>query len=331
MTPAPRQPKLLSNEIEDFVQSGLYLGGTGIIEDIAYAYWDYNGKLPPDSEVAVKALFKPIDGSNDGKDETIYWSVGPAKDFAPSGDGGSVFSVGNAEGVRNSSNWYHVGKALRDNCGLEKGKLSGPAGIKVLIGTQLTIVRKDQPQREGMEKGALIPQQPGQPGQQERKPTFLIPTSAVFPWDKSGGRRAPAQFLAPKPATAQATAAPAPAPISSPAPVPVVQAQPAGPQAPVAPAAPPPPIPINNGNAVADVHGLIGEVLGELLASNGNVVEFAAIPMSMTEKLGPQGRGVTVPARIEIMKQVKDPVYLASLAKQRGWSFDGTYLYLAIV
>jgi hypothetical protein len=321
MTPTPHAPQVLSNDPDDFVQSGLYPGGQGIVNDISYAFWDYAGTRPPNSEVAVKLDFHPTDGSNEGKPVEIYWSVGPAAEFSPSGDGGFVFSIGSATGVRTSSNWAFVAVKLRDNCGLEKGKLNGPAGIKALIGSQLTLTRVDQPQREG-----LAPKMQ-QPGQQERKPTILIPTAAVFGWDKPGTRR-PA---APRPATGKgpvavpAMAAPASAPVPAAAPVPQPMPTVAAPARAAAPAPAQ-----SNGAGPVDVDTVIAEVLAELLTqTEGNALEFVALPNSVLEKVGPQGRGVVVKQRMEITKQVKDPAYITQLAAAQGWAFDGTFLSLS--
>jgi hypothetical protein len=303
----PHTPLILSNDPDDFVQSGLYPGGTGIVEDIFYALWDYNGKQPPDSVCAVKLIFKPTDGSNEGKDVEIFWSVGPSSEFAPSQDGGFVFGVGNATGMRNSSNWYHIGVALRDNCGMEKGKLNGPAGIKALLGSTLTLVRKDQPTRDGMD---APPQAQGQGhGGRQNKATFLVPTAAVFTWDKPGTGRAKAKPAA-KPGPVTVPAAPA-----TPAPRPVM-------------AAPAPAAPVNgSASATVDVDTTIAEVLAEILTeTEGNAVEFTNLPNLVLNKVGPQGRGVVVKQRMEITKQVKDPSYITALAGAQGWTFDGTFL-----
>lgn len=310
MSTTPHQPQVLSNDPDDFVQSGLYPGGTGIVEDIAYSLWDYNGTKPPDSVCAVKVIFKPTDGSNEGKDVEIFWSVGPSSEFAPSQDGGFVFGVGNATGMRNSSNWYHIGVALRDNCGMEKGKLNGSAGIKGLLGSQLTLVRKDQPTRDGMEPP---PPTQGQGQGQRQNKTFLVPTAAIFAWDKPGTTKPRARAAAaakPGPVAVPATAA-------APAPVPVSQPRMAAPAAPV------------NGSAAAtvDVDTTIAEVLAEILTeTEGNAVEFTNLPNLVLNKVGPQGRGVVVKQRMEITKQVKDPSYITALAGAQGWTFDGTFL-----
>src|ERR1700678_624518 len=308
----PRPPQVLSNDPDDFVQSGLYPGGTGIIEDISYALWDYNGKQPPDSVCAVKVIFKPTDGSNEGKDVEIFWSVGPSSEFAPSQDGGFVFGVGNATGMRNSSNWYHIGVALRDNCGMEKGKLNGPAGIKGLLGSQLTLVRKDQPTRDGMD---APPQAQGQgQGGRQNKATFLVPTAAIFTWDKPGTAKPRA-----KP-TAAAKPGPVAVPAAAPAPTPAVATPRPVMAAPAAPV---------NGSASAtvDVDTTIAEVLAEILTeTEGNAVEFTNLPNLVLNKVGPQGRGVVVKQRMEITKQVKDPSYITALAAASGWTFDCTFL-----
>lgn len=299
----PSAPKPLSNNPDDFIAGGsLYPGGTGLIEDIAYVLWDYEGKMPPNSVVAVKCIFKPTDGSNDGKDVLIFWSVGPSTEFVPSQDGGFIFPVGNAQGIKNSTNWFHVTAALRDTCGLEGAKLNGAAGIRCLISGQLTLVRKDQPTRDG-----LVPQQ-ATPGQPTYKSTFLIPTSAIFPWDRQAGGRAVRPAAAAKPGPV-AVPAPAAAPVAhAPAPVPMPTA--------AAPA-------VSNGVVPTDTSALIAEVVYEVLTQvEGNAITLKDLPKAMLDKIGPQGRGIAVPTRTAISKQIKDVAFITALAEANGWAFD---------
>jgi len=320
MSTAPRQPSIVSNDVDDFVQAGLYPGGTGIVEDIEYKLWDYDGKRPPDSQLAVRMIFQPTDGSNEGKLlDNLYFSVGPASDFQPSQDGGFVFAVGSSAQLRQNSNWHFFATKLRDNCGLERGKLNGPSGIKILKGTQLTLTRVDQPHRD-IAEDAAAPGAPHMQGQQQRtrKPTILIPTAAVFSWDKgTAARRPAARAAAPAPTP---TPAPMPAQTAAAAPVPASAPSPAPAAAPV------------NGSASGipgDRDSLITEVLRELLSETpGNMLEVAKLPSAMIEKIGPAGRGIAVSARMEILKQVKDTAYIQSLAAANGWTTDGAILSL---
>jgi len=176
--------KYASNEVDDFEQGGgLYPGGSGVIQKIQYQLGDAFGKKPKDSVVEVHCLFQPSDGSNEGKPENIVWSAGNASDFAPDPEGGRLIALKIREQQSDNSNWANVLKRFRDNCGLEKGKLSGSTGIRALEGTEVTFTRIDQPTREG-----LAEDKPADGQQKKFKPTFLVPTKAKFPWEKGAGR-----------------------------------------------------------------------------------------------------------------------------------------------
>lgn len=193
--------RFASNEFDDFEEGGgLYPGGSGVIEEIRYTLWDYDGKQPKDSAVAVYCKFQPTDGSNEGKPEEIYWSAGDASSFAPDPTGGHLVILKTRDKQSGSSNWAHVLKAFKDNCGLEKGKLSGSEGILALARTECTFTRIDQPSRQGLKQDDTK--------EKKFKPTFLVPTKARFPWEKGAGK----SQAAAKPATTAATAAPAASP-----------------------------------------------------------------------------------------------------------------------
>lgn len=193
----------VSNEIEDFQGGGLYPGGTGKVVECCYILWDYDRKYPLDSQLAVLLKFQPTDGSNEGKEELIHWSAGSAKDFQPSPDGGHLIATSARTAQSESSNWAHVLKALRDNCGLPKGKLSTDAGLHVLEGSELTLARIEQKEREG------LPQNAPAEGQQQsnRKRTILCPTRAKFSWENRGGASRTATIAA-APASTNATPVP---------------------------------------------------------------------------------------------------------------------------
>lgn len=181
-----------SNEFEDFEEGGgLYPGGSGVIEDIKYTLWDYDGKQPKDSAVAVYCKFQPTDGSNEGKPEEIYWSAGDASSFAPDPTGGRLVILKTRDKQSGSSNWAHVLKAFKENCGLESGKLSGPDGILALIRTECTFTRVDQPTRQGLKQDDTR--------EKKFKPTFLVPTKARFPWEKGAGKQTAAKTQAATP------------------------------------------------------------------------------------------------------------------------------------
>ena len=176
--------RFASNEIDEFEQGGLYPGGTGIGQSFRYVLWDYDGSQPKDSSVAVHCKFQPTDGSNEGKPVDIFWSAGDAASFGPDPAGGRLVILKARDKQSDNTNWAYALKKFRDNCGLEKGKLSTDQGIIVLDGTEMTVARIDQPTREG-----LNDDKPADPNKKASfKKTFLMPTKAKFPWEK--GNRA---------------------------------------------------------------------------------------------------------------------------------------------
>lgn len=177
-----------SNNIEEFEEGGLYPGGTGIVEEIKYVLWDYDGKQPKDSVIAVCVKFKPTDGSNEGKSVPIHWAAGnDTKSFSPDPTGGHLVITGAREKQSQSSNWAYILKKFRDNCGMDVTKLNGPEGILALTRTEVTFARMDQPTREGLESDKPAGGEP-----KKFKPTILVPTKAKFPWEKGAGNRSQA-------------------------------------------------------------------------------------------------------------------------------------------
>jgi len=189
-----------SNNIEEFEEGGLYPGGTGVIEEIKYVLWDYDGKQPKDSVIAVYVKFQPTDGSNENKPVPIHWAAGnDVKSFAPDPTGGHLVIMGAREKQSQSSNWAYILKKFRDNCGMDTTKLDSPEGILALTRTQVTFARMDQPTREGL--------QDDKPAGEAKKfkPTVLVPTKATFPWEKGAGKSQAAKQTANAPAQAATT------------------------------------------------------------------------------------------------------------------------------
>lgn len=177
--------RFASNNIEEFEEGGLYPGGTGIIEEIKYTLWDYDGKQPKDSVIAVHCKFQPTDGSNENKPVDIFWAAGnDVKSFAPDPTGGHIVILGARDKQSQSSNWAFVLKKLRDNCGMDGTKLNGTEGILVLARTQVTFARIDQPTRDGLSEDKPVDAKDGK----GFKKTILVPTKATFPWEKGAGR-----------------------------------------------------------------------------------------------------------------------------------------------
>ena len=238
--------RFASNNIDQFEEGGLYPGGTGVIEEIKYVLWDYDGKQPKDSVIAVMMKFQPTDGSNEGKPVISYWAAGnDVKSFAPDPTGGHLVIMGAREKQSQSSNWAFVLKKFRDNCGMDASKLDSPEGILALTRTQATFARIDQPTRDGLNED-----KPGAQGGEPKKfkPTVLVPTKATFPWEKGAGKATAAK------ATATATA-----PAASPS----------------TPAA------TSNGSGSLDLSIIIQEVV----TAAGGSVEFKGLGKLILEKL----------------------------------------------
>ena len=192
-------PQALSNSYEDFSEGGsLYPGGSGILTDIRYALWDYDGKRAPESQCAVHATMTPTDGSNEGKPVDIFWSVGAAADFQPDHSGGFVMSD-TKDQISKSCNWADVNNRFMKTCGLESKDLNGPTGLLNLIGGEITLTRVDQMKREGLDDD-----QPAEHGQKKQKRTILVPTRFKGVWEKGGKARSAA---APRAAAPRAAAA----------------------------------------------------------------------------------------------------------------------------
>lgn len=281
----PPNVQYVSNEIEDFEQGGgLYPGGTGIIEELKYTLWDYDGKQPKDSALAVYMKFQPTDGSNEGKPVEQYWSAGDAASFSPDPTGGFLVPLKLRVAQSDNSNWAEILKAFRDNCGLEPGKLSshdkGKEGIRALERTEATFSRKDQKEREGLPERAPTGAAP-----KKFKATILVPTKAKFPWEKGAGRAAAA-----KPTTGTATTTTPPA--------------------------------ASNGASTTTPD--LSILIKEIAEAAGGVINFADIPKELTGKLADVDRT----ARVAMVKQSKDEAYVAGLAKENGWTFDGKELIL---
>ena len=171
MTPSSPAPKRGSNS--EFVAGGIYPGGTGTIKDIYYRLWDYNGALPPNSQMCVECVFAPNDNSNDGKDVTVNWSVGPSNSYTPDpADPGFYLDLKGGGHLIDSSNWHFVqDTGFVKNCGLDAKLLDGPTGIRCLIGSELTLVRRTRPSETISLKPLSLP------GSSRRLPSASIKSS----------------------------------------------------------------------------------------------------------------------------------------------------------
>lgn len=291
-------PVRMSNE--DFMQGGLYPGGTGIVRSFRFALWDYDGHMPADSIVAAAMLFQPTDGSNGGKEIMIHWSVGQASDYSVDGpsDGGFVLALKGQQKLGDGSNYAYFYKKLRETCGMPEGRLSQDRGVHALEGSELTLARVDQPKREG-----LADQQPPQPGQQKRVQQTYIATRAKWGWEMgtqpSQGQAAPATRTAPRGSRAAAQAQPAQTP------APQTQAPP--------PAA-------SNGAGTVSAASIIESLL---LTGPVNVAELPKLGLDwMTANATNLDRS----ARMPIARELKDPAAVEEMALVNGWKLEGGML-----
>lgn len=291
MNPTAGTVQRLSNE--EFISGGIYPGGTGIIKNIRYSLWDYGGKQPPDSQVAVKCDFHPTDGSNEGEDVEIYWSVGPSTNFVPEHMGRYLIPVQRsgkemAKGISDNCNWKQAYTAFQ-GCGLAKGAIdSDDKGIHTLIGTEVVFTRVDQKERDFADNTpAGAPG--GQGGQQRKKGQILVPTRCKFPWDKAG-RSIVQGAAAPAPHTAAGTAAPAAA---------------------SAPAA-------SNGAATGDQAALLSQALQQALAVNQEGLAPVNLTAAVTAELTKMG--VSGANRAKVIKLSKDQATLNAIIATNGWS-----------
>lgn len=237
----------VSNEIEDFEQGGgLYPGGTGVIEDIKYTLWDYNGKRAKDSGLAVYMKFQPTDGSNEGKPVEQYWSCGDVAAFGPDPTGGFLIALKTREHQSDNSKWAYVLKKFRDNCGLPPGMLSnkesGKEGIKALIRSEVSFTLGDAPKYDIQNDDDKAKD----PNAKKYPEKILYPTKAKFPWEKGAGKGAAVAAKAGATATTTSTT----------------------------PAA-------SNGDGAIDLSLLIKDVV----TAAGGSMDFAAIPKELLGKL----------------------------------------------
>lgn len=312
------QPQVVSNEIEDFQQGGsLYPGGTGIVEECCYKLWDYNGTRPKDSDTAAYIRFRPIDGSNGGAVVEQYWSVGSSSEFLPDNTGGNLIAIRSKTGMTNSTNWAHFCEVLRNGCGLERGKLSSPMGIRVMQNAIMTLVRVDQKHREGLDE---LPKT-GQA--QDKKKAFpkttLVPTRATFTWDPNYANAT--KNIPPPPQPGQHASQQAQTPYQAPIQPQYAQALPNGaptPQMAMASQMVQAP-PQAHGTAPSGDFSLAG-VIRSLLAKNNGGLSVAQLPNMVLTELG---ANVTREVRVAVSKESKDPGALAAVAQANGWTLAG--------
>lgn len=273
--------------------------------ELKYRLWDYEGKQPPDSAIAVYCRFQPTDGSNEGQVVEVFWSVGQASDFGIDYTDGNLLTKGARSSLGASCNWAFVQDKFRKACGLPKGALSSDRGIRVLEGSILTLARVPQPKRQGLDD---VDPPAAEGGKQARTRDILVPTRAVFPWEK-GGTGAPAPVVIPtgqQAVASPAQTAPQAAPTTAPA---------------TAPAAAP-----TNGSGSGSGSG--NSTLA--LALTSALQRHRSIKMDDLGKcLLEEMVGVDKLVRVSVLKESKDAINLELLAAENSWKFDGTTISAA--
>ncbi len=295
----------LSNAAEDFAQGALYPGGSGIFTDFKFAFWDYNGTQPPDSNIAVQAIFQPTDGSNENQPLPIYWNVGPAAEYAIL-DNGAFLGSEHKKGISDACNWKQALDAFKKAGGLDDKLLNGPNGMLVMRGTEATITRVDQKERENFKDEPA--EKEGKDGKKyANKRTILVPTRCKFPWEKGGARPVAVMPTPGASATANATAS---APASgAPAPGAPATANPA-------PGTAPGPVAVNG------TGGTFADVVDSILTAQGGTVEMANLPKLIVEA----SISIDRASRIQYTKMARDEAEMNKLAAERSWTYGGGML-----
>lgn len=119
---------------------------------MSYVTNDYNGTVKP-AAIVARAIFSPLDGSNENKDFDGNWSMGQINenDAAIINDGGGVgfFESSGKLHLKNNTNFADFQRSLKDT-GWDPNLLNGPTGIHVLEGYEMVIKKIPQRSREGM-------------------------------------------------------------------------------------------------------------------------------------------------------------------------------------
>lgn len=282
----------LSNAAEDFQAGGLYPGGSGIFTEFKYELWDYNGTQPPDSNVAVHAVFQPTDGSNENKPVIIFWNVGPAGEFSILDDGAFLGSE-TRKGLSDNCNWKQALDAFKKSGGLDDKLLNGAKGLLILRGTEATLTRADQKEREGFRDEAKEEPKDGKgDGRKPFKRTILVPTRCKFPWEKPGAARP----VAVMPAPVAGAVAGAPGTVAA-----------------------LPPLP----NAAANGTGTsFADVVEAILTAQGGTIDMAALPKLIVDSTPNLDRA----ARVAYTKLAKDEAEMNKVATEKNWTYGGGML-----
>lgn len=277
------QLQRVSYDVEDFVASGIYPGGTNLITDAKFVLWDYNNTRPPQSECAVMLTCQPTDGSNNNELHEEYWNIGPSKDFVPGGDGRHLLGT---RKITNSCNAFHFFNSLRANCGMERGRVTTEEhGIKALVGSTITFIRmpvkrefRNNPNANAESIGG------GGGGGGTRQSEVLVASKASFSWE--GGKVAGVKATSGRVAGMAAATAPAVTPATE-----------------------------SNGS------NPLTTTLLAILSENDGAVETKTLAAMVTEKLSVV-QGIGAAKRVQYLKTVNDPAKLSAFAAENGMELD---------
>lgn len=180
---------------ETFLEGGGLIGDVDVLfKSNTFAMFDYGGTVPGGSP-SLKAVML-AEGEEEEMDQ--YYSLGNARDWQPSDDGTQLVAIGNATGIRATSNGGMFLKALVD-AGFPADKLGDD--ITVLDGLQAHVIRVPVPERAGIAKSKK------QKDREEKygPPTLLIVSEIItLPWEKAKAKGAPKKAAAKGKAKAKA-------------------------------------------------------------------------------------------------------------------------------
>lgn len=159
----------------------------GLLDDVTvrwdnphFEMYDYDGKVA----TAVPALGVTLVDVDTDEATEQYWSMGQAKDWAPSEDGSQLVSVGSATQLRSSSNGMIMLTSLL-NAGFPPDKLG--TDISDLDGLVAHMIRVDAPKRTGLAKA----KKKGDDGREYTDTILTVDEIVQLPWEKKKPKGAP--------------------------------------------------------------------------------------------------------------------------------------------
>ncbi len=135
--------------------------------------FDYGGKAPVTCAARITYV------SDEGQEFIQQYSVSDPERFLPSQDGKKLVSVGTAEALAKSSNFYILMNALI-NAGFPENKLSEDGDVSVLDGLYTYNIGLPEPKRVGLARQAV---------EGAREKVLSVPSQILrLPWEKGKGK-----------------------------------------------------------------------------------------------------------------------------------------------